>query len=178
MDQATNGDWEIIKTETLQEMPRVADRVMTWLRSLSDIRDGFAVDQLTHVLQTAARAEKDGADDEMILAALCHDVGKAVSVFGHAQIAASLLAPYVSPEVTWIVSVHQDLQARYYHKVLVTDPSAWQRHESHPLYGKALQFVDEWDQTSFDPSYPVPPLEHYEPLVRALFAKPTFLTGA
>ena len=99
-------------------------------------------------------------------------------MFGHAQIAASLLAPYVSPEVTWVVAVHQDLQARYYHKVLVTDPSAWQQHEGHPLYPQALRFVDEWDQTSFDPSYPVPPLEHYEPLVRSLFARPKFLAGA
>ena len=78
MDQATTGDWEVIKSETLHELPRVADRVMTWLRSLSEIRDGFAVNQLTHVLQTAARAEADGASDEMILAALCHDVGKAL----------------------------------------------------------------------------------------------------
>ena len=50
---------------------------------VGDITDGFAVDQLTHCLQTAALAEQAGADDELVVASLCHDIGKAVSVSNH-----------------------------------------------------------------------------------------------
>jgi len=69
------------------------------LASLADITDGFAVDQLTHSLQTATRAEEAGADDEVVVAALCHDIGKSVSVLNHPKIAAEILRPYVRPEV-------------------------------------------------------------------------------
>jgi predicted HD phosphohydrolase len=172
MDQGTPADWEIIRRETLGELPRVAERVLGLLRSLRDVRDGFAVDQLSHALQTAARAEKAGASDEMIAAALCHDIGKAISVFGHAEISASILAPFVSDETHWIISVHQDLQSRLYARYFDIPAASWQRHEGHPLYERALRFVDDWDQPSFDPDATTPPLEHYEPLVRAVFARP------
>jgi len=62
--------------------------------------DGFGVDQLTHCLQTATRAEQAGADDELVVASLCHDIGKAVMVPNHPRIAAEILRPYVRPEVT------------------------------------------------------------------------------
>ena len=67
----------------MEHQPRVAERVLAMLRSLADITDGFAVDQLTHSLQTATRAEEAGADNEMVVASLCHDIGKAVSVPNH-----------------------------------------------------------------------------------------------
>ena len=50
-------------------------------------------------LQTATRAERAGADDEMIVASLCHDIGKVVSVANHPGIAAEILKPYVRSEV-------------------------------------------------------------------------------
>ena len=40
------------------------------LRSLAEITDGFAVDQLTHSLQTATLAERAGADEEIVFASL------------------------------------------------------------------------------------------------------------
>ncbi len=46
-------------------------------------------------LQTATRAEEAGADPEMVVAALCHDIGKYVSVPNHPRIAAEILRPYV-----------------------------------------------------------------------------------
>ena len=61
----------------------MAERVLDMLRSLGDITDGFATDQLTHCLQTATRAERAGADDEVVVASLCHDIGKAISVPDH-----------------------------------------------------------------------------------------------
>ena len=33
------------------------------------------------------------------------------------------------------------------------------------------QFTDEWDQIAFDPQGHTEPLEHFEPLVREVFAR-------
>src|SRR6188768_216371 len=91
MDESTAEQWAVIGKETFEHQPRVADRILEMLRSLADITDGFAVDQLTHSLQTATRAERAGADDEVVVAALCHDIGKAVSEPNHPAVAAELL---------------------------------------------------------------------------------------
>jgi predicted HD phosphohydrolase len=47
-----------------------------------------------------------------VFAALCHDVGKAISVPNHPAIAAEILKPYVRPEVYEMIRVHQDFQGR------------------------------------------------------------------
>jgi predicted HD phosphohydrolase len=41
---------------------------------------GEPVDQLSHALQAAGQALADGADDELVLAALLHDAGRAREV--------------------------------------------------------------------------------------------------
>ena len=58
MDESTAEDWAIIGAELERNQPRVAESVLTLLRSLSTIVDGFVTDQLTHCLQTATRAER------------------------------------------------------------------------------------------------------------------------
>src|SRR5271170_4009535 len=90
MDESTDEQWQTIVGQTIEHQPRVADRVLTMLESLAEITDGFAVDQLVHSLQTATRAEEAGADDEVVVASLCHDIGKAVSVMNHPKIAAEI----------------------------------------------------------------------------------------
>ena len=96
--------------------------------SLSEITDGFATDQLTLCCQTATRAERDGADDEVVVASLCHDIGKAISVPGHPQIAAAILQPYVRPEVHKMILVHQDFQGAHYYHHFGGDPNAREKH--------------------------------------------------
>src|SRR3954469_8544739 len=113
MDESTAEQWAVIGKETYEHQDRVAERVLDLLRSLADITDGFAVDQLTHSLQTATRAERAGADPEVVVASLCHDIGKAISVPNHPAIAASILKSYVRPEVTEMIRVHQDFQGRH-----------------------------------------------------------------
>ena len=115
MDVSTRDEWMVIGTETVKNQVRVADRVLWLLESLSDVFDGFGVDQLTHCLQTATRAERAGADDEMVVASLCHDIGKAVCVPNHPRIAAEILRPCVRPEVTAAIAAHQDFQGRHYY---------------------------------------------------------------
>ena len=75
-------------------------------------------------VQTATRAERAGADAEVVVAALCHDIGKAVSVPNHPEIAAAILKPYVRPEVHDMIRVHQDFQGRHYYAHFGGDPDA------------------------------------------------------
>jgi len=175
MDESSAEQWAEIGALTAQRQARVADRVLDMLQALGDITDGFAVDQLQHCLQTATRAEESGAEGEMVVAALCHDIGKYVSVPNHPRIAAEILRPYVSDEVFHVVSTHQDFQGRHYYHYFGGDPEARQRYRDEPWFDLGERFADEWDQASFDPGYPTQPLSHFEPLVRELFARPRSL---
>ena len=170
MDESTAEQWAVIGAETAKNQGRVADRVLEMLRSLDTITDGFATDQLTHCLQTATRAERAGADDEVIVASLCHDIGKAVSVPNHPEIAAAIIKPYVREDVYHMIRAHQDFQGRHYYAHFGADPDAREKYRGESWYELAEQFADEWDQIAFDPDYDTLPLEHFEPLVREKLA--------
>jgi predicted HD phosphohydrolase len=177
MDESTADQWAVIGAETMEHQDRVAERVLGMLRSLADITDGFAVDQLTHSLQTATLAERAGADDEVVVASLCHDIGKAVSVPNHPGIAAAILRPYVRDEVYKMILVHQDFQGRHYYSHFGGDPDAREAHRdalTAEEFELAERFADEWDQIAFDPAYDTLPLEHFEPLVRETFGRARF----
>jgi predicted HD phosphohydrolase len=173
MDQSTAEQWAVIGKETYEHQDRVAERVLDLLRSLAAITDGFAVDQLTHSLQTATRAERAGADEEVVFASLLHDIGKAVSVPNHPEIGAAIIKPYVSPDVYHMIRAHQDFQGRHYYQHFGGNPDARSQYEGEPWFDLAARFADDWDQVAFDPEYDTLPLEHFEPLVRARCAKPT-----
>ena len=173
MDESTADQWAVIGTESFKNQGRVADRVLGMLESLGDITDGFAVDQLTHCLQTATRAERAGADDEVVIASLCHDIGKAISTPNHPAIAAAILRPYVRRPVYEMIRVHQDFQGRHYYQHFGGDPDAREQHRdglTPEQFALAEKFADEWDQIAFDPNYDTLPLEHFEPKVRKVFA--------
>jgi predicted HD phosphohydrolase len=171
MDESTADQWAVIGAETSANQGRVADRTLELLRSLAAITDGFAVDQLTHSLQTATRAERAGADPEIVFASLLHDIGKAISVPNHPEIAAAIIRPYVRDEVYEMIRVHQDFQGRHYYHHFGGDPDAREQYRGEPWFDLAARFADEWDQTAFDPDYDSLPLEHFEPLVRERMAR-------
>lgn len=173
MDESTAEQWAVIGAETMKNQPRVADQVLAMLGQLEGITDGFGTNQLVHALQTATLAEKGGADSEMIVASLCHDVGKVISVFNHPAIAAEILRSYVRDEVYQVIRAHQDFQGRHYYHHFGGDPDARDQYEGEAWYGLAAQFADEWDQVAFDPEGEWFPLEHFEPMVREVFAAPT-----
>jgi predicted HD phosphohydrolase len=172
MDESTAEQWAEIGAQTFERQARVATRVLAMLEALGDITDGFAVDQLTHSLQTATRTEEAGADQEMVVAALCHDIGKYVSVPNHPRIAAEILKPYVRDEVFNVIRTHQDFQGRHYYHHFGGDPDAREQYRDEPWFALGERFADEWDQTSFDPDYPTKPLSHFEPIVREVFGHP------
>jgi len=171
MDESTAEQWAVIGRESAANQGRVADRILGLLRSLADITDGFATDQLTHCLQTATLAERAGADDEMVVASLCHDIGKAVSVPNHGAIGAEILKPYVRPDVYHAIRHHQDFQGRHYYQYFGMSQHLRDQYKDEPWFALCEQFTDDWDQVAFDPNGPTEPLEHFEPRIREVFAR-------
>jgi predicted HD phosphohydrolase len=172
MDKSTADEWMQIGVESAKAQQEQGETVLQLLRMLSNIVSGFAVDQLTHCLQTATLAERAGADKEVVVASLCHDIGKVVSVPNHGGIAAEILKPYVREDVYFMIKNHQDFQGRHYYQHFGGDPNARDKFEGESWYDLAAQFADDWDQIAFDPDYDTLPLEHFEPLVMEVFAKP------
>ena len=172
MDESTAEQWAVIGAETLANQPRVAVEILSMLARLEAITDGFGADQLLHALQTATLAERAGADEEMVVASLCHDIGKLISVFNHPGIAAAILKPYVRQEVYDAIRVHQDFQGQHYYHHFGGNPNARETHRDSltpEQFALAARFADDWDQVAFDPAYDTLPLEHFEPKVRAVF---------
>ena len=68
-------DYSIIAASNAKDYDHLADKVLTHLQMLKDDYGGFQVDRLTHSLQTATRAYRDGRDEEYVVCALIHDIG-------------------------------------------------------------------------------------------------------
>ena len=171
MDEGKIEDWMAIGQAVGQRQARMPGVIKALLLQLEEQVDGFAVDQLQHGLQTATRAARDGASEELIVAALCHDIGKVISVENHPAIAAEILKPYVSRETYEIVRTHQDFQGRHYYALMGKDPEARSQYANEPWYEKACMFTDGWDQTSFDPEYDTLPLAYFEPMIERVFSE-------
>jgi predicted HD phosphohydrolase len=116
-------------------------------------------------------AERANADLDMVVGALCHDMGKIISNSNHPAIAAEMIRPWVNDEAYWVVKVHQDFEGLHYYARVGLDPMMRRKHAGHAHYELAERFADEWDQNAFDPDYPTQPLEHFEPMVREVFTR-------
>lgn len=170
MDSASPEDWKSVSESARKRNAAFPDKILSMLRELEEQVDGFAVNQLQHGLQTATRAYRDGASEELVVAALCHDIGKVVLLKGHPEISASILKPFVSSQVYDIVRTHQDFQVRYYAQITDLDAEARKKYAHEPWYELACKFTDEWDQKSFDPSYDTLALSFFEPMIRRVFS--------
>lgn len=171
MDEGQIEDWMQIGRQVAQRQARMPQIIKSMLLQLEEQVDGFQINQLQHGLQTATRALRDGASEEVVVAALCHDIGKVISVENHPAIAAEILKPYVSHETYEIIRTHQDFQGRHYYALMGKDPNARRQYEQEPWFEKAVQFTDVWDQASFDEAYDTLPLAYFEPMLDRVFSK-------
>ena len=172
MKDGTKEDYDLLSRYEKGFVEGLPDRLLKFLKNLDGSLDGYQITRLEHSLQAATRAEKDGADEEMIVAALLHDIGDGLAVFNHSQFAASILRPYVSEKVYWIVKHHGLFQNYYYAHHIGKDRNARDKYKDFPHYQDTIDFCENWDQASFDPSYESYSLEHFEPMVKRVFAKP------
>lgn len=171
MDQSTAGDWVAIREGDEGWEERFQDRVLDHLRLLQSDPGRFAVDRLTHSLQTAHRAELDGRDEAYLVCALLHDVGDLLAPLNHADLGAAMVRPWVPEPYHWMVQHHPAFQGYYFWHHAGRDRNARDAFADHPHYGLTEEFVRLYDMPSFDPDHPTPTLEHFVPLVRGFFKK-------
>jgi predicted HD phosphohydrolase len=172
MQDATREDYKIIGRHSLEFFTGLSDRILRHLDLLDSDTGGYAVTRLTHSLQTATRAERDGRDEEYVVCALLHDIGDTLASANHSELAATILQPFVSEENHWIVKHHGVFQGYYFFHHLGLDRNAREAYRGHPLFGECAAFCARYDQNSFDPEYDTLPLAHFEPTVRKVFAAP------
>jgi predicted HD phosphohydrolase len=172
MEDGTREDYELLDAAERDHVRALPDHVLGALMKLDHSLPGYPVSRLGHSLQAATRALRDGADRELIVAALIHDVGDELAPYNHSEIAAGIIRPYVRPEVTWIVEQHGLFQTYYYAHHGGRDRNARDQFLGHPWYQACKDFCANWDQNSFDPRYSCEPLGTFEPLLREIFARP------
>ena len=172
MRDATREDYQVIARHTAGFIQGLPDRVLDHLGLLAKDTGGYAVDRLTHSLQTATRAERDGRDEEYVVCALLHDVGDTLASTNHSELAATILHPFVSEKNHWIVKHHGIFQGYYFFHHLGLDRDMRDAYRDHEWFRDCAEFCEKYDQNSFDPEYETLPLEAFEPAVRAVFAAP------
>lgn len=170
MEHGTRADYELASRFDAENVSAMATRVIEWLKQM-DCDSPYQITRLEHSLQTATRAERDGADDETIVCALLHDIGDWLAPANHSQVAAALLKPYISEKNHWIIEHHGLFQGYYYFHHCGGDRNARDRYRDHPWFEDCVAFCERWDQPSFDPDYDTLPLPHFVPRIEALFAK-------
>jgi len=140
------------------------------------------VDQRTHALQTGWHAKQADADDELLLAAVLHDIGRAKPIAAqwpglpHERSGAEFARRHVGERTAWIIAQHVPAK-RYlvatdaeYHAHLSPASVASLMHQggpmseaevaafgAHPNAEEAVM-VRRWDDDAKDPSGPVLPL--------------------
>ena len=174
MKDGTRAEYQYLDELGHQYLKALPDRLIAALRRLDDGLAGYQVSRLEHSLQSATRAQADGADIEMIVGLLVHDLGDELSPENHSQLAAAIVRPYVRAEVTWVIEMHGLFQMVYYGEHLGLQTNGRDEYRDHPWYQSCVDFCERWDQASFDPAYPTKPLEHFEPLLREVFTRTPF----
>ena len=170
MEDGTRSDYDLVFEHDAENGRNLLNRILIWLKMMEG-ESPYKISRLDHVLQTATRAEKDGADNEMIVCALLHDIGDVLAPTNHAQVAAALLRPYVSEKNYWIVLHHGLFQGYYWMHHYDKDRDARDKLKDHPYYEACVEFCARWDQVSFDPGYDTYSLEHFIPVLKEVFSK-------
>src|SRR5512134_1042675 len=96
MDEGTGEEYQLLDRLYKKLDLELTDNVLGMLDRLRGDKMGYQIDRYQHSLQTATRAQRDGADEETIVVALLHDIGDILAPWNHSDLAAAILQPYVS----------------------------------------------------------------------------------
>ncbi|MDX2132678.1 MAG: HD domain-containing protein [Planctomycetota bacterium] len=174
-------------------MHPITAQIIEMFRSRGSSQYGHeAVTQLQHGLQAAWLAEKEGADAELISAALLHDVGHLLHDLPddapdqgiddrHEVLGERWLDKHFSDRVVEPVRLHVDAKrylcaAERGYLELLSEPSRQSlmlqggpmkgnelaAFESHPHRDRAVR-LRRWDDQAKDPALETPPIEHFAP---------------
>jgi predicted HD phosphohydrolase len=172
MTESTEADWKIIATAAHAFNGELANRVLQHLQLLKGDCGGFSVDRMEHSLQAATLAYRDSMDEEYVVCALLHDMGDILASANHAELAATILKPFVSDENWWLLQHHGIFQGYYFFHHLGLDRNMREQYRGHPNFERTALFCERHDQNAFDPNYDTMPLEAFVPMVRRVMARP------
>ena len=170
MKDGTREDYELLERLEHDYARELPDRLLDALRKLEHSLAGYQVSRLEHSLQSATRAHDAGESDEMVAAALLHDIGDELAPYSHSEMAAAVLRPYVSDKVYWIIKYHGVFQMYYYAHHVGGDQNARERFRGHKWFDEAVRFCEDYDQNCFDPAFKSKPLEFFESVIRRVFS--------
>ena len=171
MKEGSKEDYLLLDKLEKKFIGETADRILKAMQGLTSGLIGYKIKRLEHSLQTATRALKENASDEMIVAALLHDIGDELAPNNHGQFAAAILKPYVSEKTAWIVEKHGIFQMYFYAHHLGFNKNERNKYKGHKYYLATAEFCEKWDQSSFDPNYKSLTLKYFEPYVRKIFSR-------
>lgn len=172
MTDGTAADYNIISENFKVYSRGLPDRVLDHLQLLKGDFGGFAVDRLEHSLQAATLAHQDGQDEEYVVAALLHDIGDTLGTFNHADIGATILKPFVSEKLHWILEKHGIFQGYYFFHHIGLDRDMREQFRGHQHFEDCAHFCHAYDQAAFDQKFESAPPEFFEPMVRRVMAAP------
>jgi predicted HD phosphohydrolase/alpha-ketoglutarate-dependent taurine dioxygenase len=156
----------------------LATTLMDMLRSQHGVFLAQPVDLMEHNLQTATRALRAGEPEEVVVASLLHDVTESIAAKNHGGVMAALLEPYVSPKITWMLREHEVFQSYYYVHYFGGDrnmrDALLDTVEDKSWWHFTKKWCDDYDQASFDPTYPSLSLDVFEPMVHNVLSKPAY----
>lgn len=175
MSEGTPEDYELLNRLEQDYLGNLPDRLLAAVAALEHSFGGYQVSRCEHSLQSATRAQRDDRSEEYVAAALLHDIGDELAPYTHGEMVAAILRPYIEPRICWIVKHHGVFQQFHYGEASGEDPDARERHRGHEWFDDCAEFCALYDQNCFDPAYDSEPLEHFEPVVRRVFAEPRYL---
>lgn len=175
MKDGTKEDYLLLAELEKPYHGMTADRIMDELKRQGEATlEGYRITRLQHGLQSATRAEADGADIDWIVGALLHDIGDGLAPQNHDRFSAEVIRPFVRWDVSWVVEHHGIFQMIYYGRHYGWDENARDEFKDHPCFQSCAEFCERWDQSSFDPEYPMKSLDHFEPMVREVFGRKAY----
>lgn len=169
---ATAEDVQLLVDRMNDNVAALPLTLLSCLRELRHNDAGLQVDRLEHSLQTATLAFEDDASEELVVAALFHDIGEVLAPINHAELAAAVLRPYLSENTCWLVGHHDVFQGYHYRHFLNKDRNERDKWQGHPAYQLTIDFCEKYDQPAFDPNRRAMPLEAFEPMVHRVLSRP------
>ena len=172
MESSTAEDWKLISTEFMPFAKALPERVLAHFRLLGGDYGGFAVDRLTHSLQTATLAHRASRDEEYVVCALLHDIGDTLASYSHPDIAVAILKPFISEQNLWMVEKHGIFQGYFFFHHIGMDRNMREQFRHHPWFNYTAEFCEKYDGPAFNPKGETLPLEFFEPMVQRVLAVP------
>ena len=171
MKDGTKEEYLLLDKHEKKYIEGTADRIIRFMSGLNNTLEGYQITRLEHSLQTATRALNEKAGDEMVVAALLHDIGDELSPLNHSEYAAAVLKPYVSEKTRWIVEKHGIFQLYYYAHHIGGNKNEREKYKGHKYYKDTIDFCENWDQKSFDPNFKSLSLKEFKPFVKKVFSR-------